>query len=233
VSKHRNKSHQNQSKTNDHDEPACHENVKRPAIYPVAIEFSPADAKKYARDHLYQQSQIRISCWLNVITAAAAGVGLFGLFYLHGQLNVMQQQLSDARATQIARLTVEMPNPTVTTEKDGAMMADGYIVVKNAGNTPALEPHVKYGTGSSIKFPRGKENIDIASVPGNSPLSASLPIQIRYIDFVGYDETKRPDQKRFFFYDIQVAYKDVFGTSYAFSERFVFEPNHGVFYRTE
>ncbi len=93
MSKKRHHNHQHDKNTNSHDQPASHEPVKWPSPYPVRIEPSAEDDKKYADDQQYKERQINIAKWLNWITAGAAAIALAGLVYLNGQLEITKRQL--------------------------------------------------------------------------------------------------------------------------------------------
>src|ERR1700719_2572447 len=76
----------------EHDKKLCDRyDIKWPSVYPVRIEPTADDEKKYAKQSYRAEKQLRVAKALNIITACAAGVGLFGLIYLHGQLTAMKE----------------------------------------------------------------------------------------------------------------------------------------------
>lgn len=81
--------------------------------------------------------------WVEV--AALIGVGIYTLFAalqwreMRDTVKATQQQLSDNRAVQAARIVVSMPPPTVDENFTPQMvMVNGKVVVKNVGQTAAV-----------------------------------------------------------------------------------------------
>jgi hypothetical protein len=143
LSKERNDKGQH-GKAPDHSQPpVCHEDIKWPSVYPVRIEPSPDDDKKYAREQFYMRWQL----YLNSITAAAAVIGLLGLFLLWGQLKATKKSADAADAAlksqQISFQTDQRPYvvtdgmPQFLTIPNVKAKTQANVVFKDIGKTPA------------------------------------------------------------------------------------------------
>jgi hypothetical protein len=144
LSKKWNKKNKQHHPPNDHQKPTCHYDMKWPSIYPVRIEPSPEDENRYSAEQLYKARQLRTARTLNWITGFAAGVGLFGLAILYGQLDILKGQLdhTDKQFSMYHRpwvniaIPVKVDGPLVFSES-GAQIPITYSIT-NGGTAPAL-----------------------------------------------------------------------------------------------
>jgi hypothetical protein len=185
-----------------------------------------------------QESQQATQRWIARGTWAAtiaaiiyAGIAAYQVHWMRIATTATQQQLADARAAQIARLTIEFPPPTITEQPNKDIYAKGTIVIKNIGGTPALEPVVKVDFGSGTEPPQwGNYKINIVSNPKNFPIATTAPVELPYDKLVGNDTEMRADRQYASFL-VQVAYRDVYGTPYSFSACYLYAPQFQRFYR--
>jgi hypothetical protein len=133
--------------------------IKWPTVYPVRIEPAPGDAQKYGSEQLYKKKQIKLARCLNWITAGAAGVGLFGLIYLYGQLGAMREANDITRQS----LTISQRAYVTIGTKDGVVAkfipsqnpkqnAELVLYFQNSGHLPAK---LAWGTIPGLNFIEG------------------------------------------------------------------------------
>jgi hypothetical protein len=145
------KANQDKKEPQDHQKPTYHQEIKWPPVYPVRIEKSSDDDKRYTDQQENWGRQLRLSRWLNWITVGAAAVGLFGLFYLYGQLGEMRVANKITRdslnVSQRAWVTPGRKDGTVAefiVPKDPKQNAELILYFQNSGHIPAT---LAWGTG--------------------------------------------------------------------------------------
>jgi hypothetical protein len=177
------------------------------------------------------QNSIRWAAWMAFAAATIyAAIAAYQVHWMRIATTATQQQLTDARAAQNARLTIELPRPTITEQPNKHIYAKGTIVIKNIGGTPALEPVVDVEFGSGTEPPQwGNYKISIVPNPRNLPISTTAPVELPYDKLVGNDTEMRADRQYASFL-IQVAYRDVYGATYSFSACYLYAPQFRRFY---
>jgi hypothetical protein len=167
-------------------------------------------------------------------TVAIVALTVFYVGYSKKQWQTMQQQLSDSRAVQAARLIVDIPEaPIIVEQQNGEYLrAKGKIVIKNVGGTAALDPSYEKTSAGGIYVPKGcgHEEFKATPDPRNSPIAVSTPVELPFDLFLG-KKTDLLANKWFGLMVIKVAYRDVYGTSYSFDACFVYDSGSRGFYR--
>jgi hypothetical protein len=113
-------------------------------IYPVRIEKSPDDEKKYTNEQSYKKRQLGAAKVLNWITGIGTAVALIGLLYLYGSLRATEKAAN--AAIKAANLTQMEQRPYMIAEAprfvdpptDGKK-AGVTDFVRNVGKTPAIK----------------------------------------------------------------------------------------------
>ncbi|HEX4076280.1 MAG TPA: hypothetical protein VHX49_12840 [Candidatus Acidoferrales bacterium] len=183
MSKHKQRHNPHQKASADDRKPACQDEVKLPAIYPIRIESSAEDRDRYADEKRHRDSELSVGKWLNRITTAGTVVALVGLIYLGGSLratrrsadaaaegaHAAQQQVLAFEATEAAQLIVTITpaqapgvlDARVDTAND-SILVDWDVAAKNIGPTIARE----VGFSSDMFDIRGT-NGSFAEPPGH------------------------------------------------------------------
>jgi hypothetical protein len=145
-------------------------------------------------------------------------------------LRIAQQNNADSRAIQAAKLTIEMPPPTIT-ERDGYMYAEGVIRATNVGGTAAIDPVVDAHFGSGTQFPTwpGRTEAIPKPDPTRQPISPNKPLELSYNILLG-QKVALFNRTQYASWLIGVGYRDVFGGVYGFTSCYTFRPNNGTYY---
>jgi len=188
LSKKWHKKGQHQESPGNHQQPSCHGEIKWPSVYPVRIEPSPEEDKKYAEEQLYKKKQLRVSKTLNWITGCAALVGLFGLIYLRGQLRQMkvsnEQTKLALHVSERAYLTVGGPildieNGLVTLGRSNiGRIPSGYaqvIVHAATANQPTLDAPADLNNAVGRFWKKVSFPSVIPSTSSTPPFSIAVP----------------------------------------------------------
>lgn len=133
------------------------------------------------------------------------------------------RQLTDSEAIQRAQLVIEFGDHS-TYEEKGDLYIRGIIKVVNVGQTAAVQFAIRHGTGGGITRPEHCPWISdyIAADPNGPSIPGGKDFEYPY-DFLLGRADKIDKSLEFGFYDVGIAYKDLFGGAGYYYQWYIYD----------